>query len=97
MNSVVAMTDSQVMDISAHAMWVTLQVSGPILIVGLVVGLVIAIFQAVTQIQEQTLVFVPKIIAIVAVLVVAGPWMMNIMLTYTTELFKSIPTIIAAG
>lgn len=90
------MTDSQVMSIASHAIWTALQVSGPILIVGLVVGLLVAIFQAVTQIQEQTLVFIPKIIAIVVVLAVAGPWMMNLMTGYTIELFENIPAIVAS-
>ena len=61
------MTDGDVTAVAGKAIWITLQVGGPILIVGLIVGLVVSIFQAVTQIQEQTLVFIPKIIAIVAV------------------------------
>ena len=65
------------------------------LIVGLIVGLVVSIFQAVTQIQEQTLVFIPKIVAIVAVLAITGPWMMNVMLDYTESLFQEIPTLVA--
>ncbi len=89
------MTDGDVMTITTKALWTTLWVSGPILVVGLVVGLVISIFQAVTQIQEQTLTFIPKIVAIVVVIAVAGPWMMDLMLTYTTDLFQQIPAIVA--
>lgn len=90
------MTDGDVMGIASKAIWTALQVSGPILIVGLIVGLAVSIFQAVTQIQEQTLVFIPKIIAIVVVLAVAGPWMMSIMLSFTESLFQEIPTIVAS-
>ena len=64
------------------------------LIVGLVVGLVISIFQAVTQIQESTLVFVPKIIAVLLALLFTLPWMMDIMLSYTRNLFLNIPNYI---
>ncbi|MBC7462189.1 MAG: flagellar biosynthesis protein FliQ [Thermoleophilia bacterium] len=89
------MSDGDVMGIANDAIWITLRIAGPILIVGLVVGLVVSVFQAVTQIQEQTLVFIPKIIAIVAVLIIAGPWMMNSMLSYTEQLFEQIPTLVA--
>jgi flagellar biosynthetic protein FliQ len=89
------MTDGDVTAVAGKAMWVTLQLGGPVLIVGLIVGLVVSIFQAVTQIQEQTLVFIPKIIAIVAVLAVTGPWMLNVMVTYTQGLFEDIPALVA--
>ena len=89
------MNDGDVMGIANDAIWITLRIAGPILIVGLVVGLVVSVFQAVTQIQEQTLVFIPKIIAIVAVLIIAGPWMMNSMISYTEQLFEQIPTLVA--
>ncbi|MCB0879532.1 MAG: flagellar biosynthesis protein FliQ [Thermoleophilia bacterium] len=91
------MTDGDVTAVAGKAIWITLQVGGPILIVGLIVGLVVSIFQAVTQIQEQTLVFIPKIIAIVAVLAVAGPWMLNVMVTYTEGMLRDIPSIVAKG
>lgn len=90
-----AMTDGDVVGLAGRAIWITLQIGGPILIVGLIVGLAVSILQAVTQIQEQTLVFIPKIIAIVAVLAIAGPWMMNVMLSFTTELFAQIPALTA--
>lgn len=90
------MTDGDVMTVASGAIWVALQVAGPILIVGLVVGLVVSIFQAVTQIQEQTLVFIPKIIAIIVVVAVAGPWMLDVMVGYTEQLFREIPTMVAA-
>jgi flagellar biosynthetic protein FliQ len=62
--------------------------------VGLVVGLVISVFQAVTQIQEQTLSFIPKVIGLVVVIVVAGPWMLGQILTWTQELYGSIPNLV---
>jgi flagellar biosynthesis protein FliQ len=85
------MDQSQIMEIGARAMWVTLQVSLPILGVSLVVGLLVSIFQAVTQLQEPTLTFIPKILAVVVVIVVAGPWMMNTMLGFTIDLWAGIP------
>lgn len=97
MTILATMTDGDVMTVGSSAIWTALQVSAPILLVGLVVGLVVSIFQAVTQIQEQTLVFIPKIVAIVGVIIVAGPWMMNVMLTYTEQLFRDIPTLVARG
>ena len=87
------MDQSQIMEVGAKAMWVTLEVSMPILGVSLVVGLLVSIFQAVTQLQEPTLTFIPKILAIVVVIVVAGPWMLNTMLSFTTDLWGAIPSI----
>lgn len=80
-----------VMGLANEAIKVTLLISAPMLIVGLIVGLVISIFQAVTQIQEMTLTFVPKIIAVMVALLVALPWMVNLIITYTHNLFTSIP------
>ena len=91
------MNDGDVMSLASSAIWTTMRVAAPVLIVGLVVGLVVSIFQAVTQIQEQTLVFIPKVIAIVVVLALTGPWMMNVMLAYTHDLFANIPNVIARG
>ena len=89
------MTDGDVTAIAGKAIWVTLQLGGPVLLVGLIIGLVVSIFQAVTQIQEQTLVFIPKIIGIVAVLAITGPWMLNVMVNYTQDLLRDIPTLVA--
>jgi flagellar biosynthesis protein FliQ len=85
------MTSDVVVGLMAEAIKVTLLLSAPVLIVGLVVGVVISLIQAVTQIQEMTLVFVPKIIAVMVVLVAALPWMINILVTYTHNLITSIP------
>lgn len=90
-----AMNDGDVTAVAAKAIWVTLQLGGPVLLVGLIIGLVVSIFQAVTQIQEQTLVFIPKIVGIVAVLAITGPWMLNTMVNYTEELFREIPALVA--
>ena len=68
-----------------------LKVGLPLLLAGLVVGLVISVFQAITQIQEMTLSFIPKILAVAIVAVVLGPWMLDQMVTYTTELYSGIP------
>ena len=70
------------------------KVSAPILITVLVLGLIISIFQATTQIQEQTLVFIPKIVAIFVAILVFGPWMLSLMVDYTREIFSSMPNMI---
>ena len=88
MNELVKMT------IVKKALITGVTVGGPILIISLVVGLIISIFQATTQIQEQTLTFVPKLIAIILVLVLGGPWMLNKLVMLTNELFQSISTIV---
>ena len=88
------MNQNTVVSIVTHAMEVGLKVSLPILLVGLVVGLVISIFQAVTQIQEQTLSFIPKVLGLVVVIIVAGPWMLGQILTWTQELYGSIPSLV---
>jgi flagellar biosynthesis protein FliQ len=90
------MNQDVVVSIVTHAMEVGLKVALPILLVGLVVGLVISIFQAVTQIQEQTLSFIPKVLGLVVVIIVAGPWMLGQILTWTQELYGSIPSLVGA-
>ena len=85
------------MEIGAKAMWVTLQISLPVLGVSLVVGLLVSIFQAVTQIQEMTLTFIPKILALGVVMAVAGPWMLGELLTYTENLYRGIPGLVGGG
>jgi flagellar biosynthesis protein FliQ len=81
---------SQIMEVGAQAMWVTLEIALPVLGVSLIVGLLVSIFQAVTQLQEPTLTFIPKILAVVVVIVVAGPWMMNTLLSFTIDLWSGI-------
>jgi flagellar biosynthetic protein FliQ len=91
------MNQDVVVNLAMQAMQLALKVGGPILLVGLVIGLVISIFQAVTQIQEQTLSFIPKIVGLAVVIIVAGPWMLGQMLTYTEELWSSIPSMVGGG
>ena len=88
------MNELVIMTIVKKALITGVTVGGPILIISLVVGLIISIFQATTQIQEQTLTFVPKFIAIILVLVLGGPWMLNKLVMLTNELFQSISTIV---
>jgi len=80
-----------VIGLAGEAVKVTLLLSAPMLIVGLAVGLIVSIFQAVTQIQEMTLTFVPKIVAVMVALIIALPWMINLIVTYTQNLFSNIP------
>jgi flagellar biosynthetic protein FliQ len=80
-----------VIGIASEAIKITLLLSAPMLIVGLLVGLIVSIFQAVTQIQEMTLTFVPKIIAVMIALIISLPWMTNLIVNYTQRLFSSIP------
>jgi flagellar biosynthetic protein FliQ len=83
-----------VVSLSTQALELALKIGLPLLLVGLVVGLVISVFQAMTQIQEQTLSFIPKILATAAVLIVGGPWMLDQLLSYTRELWQQIPQLI---
>jgi flagellar biosynthetic protein FliQ len=85
------MTPQMVVSIGREALTVILMVSGPMLIFGLVVGLVISIFQAITQINEMTLTFVPKILAVAVALLVFLPWMINMLLDFTHHMYNLIP------
>lgn len=78
-------------DLASRALWVTLLVSGPILGLGLLVGVAVSIFQAVTQIQEMTLSFIPKIIAIFVAILVFGKWMILVLLNFTSNLWINLP------
>lgn len=88
------MENEYVIEVTQQAMKITLMLAAPMLIGALVVGVLVSIFQAVTQIQEQTLSFIPKILVIVAALVIFSPWMMETMVSYTRELFISIPELV---
>ena len=85
------MTVDLVIGLMGEAVKVTLLLSAPMLTIGLVVGLIVSIFQAVTQIQEMTLTFVPKIVAVMVALIIGLPWMINLIVTYTQNLFSNIP------
>ena len=88
------MTPDSVLDIGQRALEVTTLLAGTILIPALLVGLVVAMFQAATQINEMTLTFIPKLIIVVVVLMLAGPWMLQLITDFTIELFESVPELI---
>ena len=88
------MTPETVMTIGTKAREMTLLLAAPLLLMALAVGLLVGVFQAATQINEMTLSFIPKLIGMAVTLVVAGPWMLKIMVSYTRELFESIPRLI---
>ncbi|WP_305823537.1 flagellar biosynthesis protein FliQ [Massilia brevitalea] len=85
------MTPESVMTLGRQAMEITLLVSAPLLLVALIIGLVVSIFQAATQINEATLSFIPKLVGVFIALVVAGPWMLSVMLDYMRQVFTGIP------
>jgi flagellar biosynthetic protein FliQ len=88
------MTPQTVLTIAQQALWVTALVAAPLLLTALVVGLVVSIFQAATQINEMTLSFIPKLLAMFTALVLAGPWMLSLLVDYVQRLFGSIPQMI---
>jgi flagellar biosynthetic protein FliQ len=88
------MNADTVMKLAADALLISLKLSGPFLLTGLVVGVLISIVQAATQLQEFTLQFIPKILAVIVVLAFAGPWMMSSMIAYTQDLYRSIPQLV---
>ena len=88
------MTYTLVTDLARNAMMVTALVAAPLLLVALLIGLVVSVFQTVTQIQEQTLSFVPKLIGVGLTLVVALPWMLQLLVEYTTQLLRSLPALV---
>lgn len=88
------MTDATVISIAVQALAVTAKLAGPILLVSLGVGLFVSILQAATQVQEATLTFVPKLVAIALVVVVGGTWMLNELVSFTRQLFGQIPTLV---
>lgn len=84
------MGEDLIIDIAKQAITVTIMLSAPVLGLGLLVGLIVSIIQATTQIQEQTLSFVPKILTIFVALLVFGPWMMRVMTDFTINLYENI-------
>jgi len=88
------MTPESVLAMGRTAMEVTLMVAAPLLLVALVIGLVVSIFQAATQINEQTLSFIPKLVGIFIALVLAGPWVLSVMTDYMRNVFSGIPQMI---
>ena len=85
------MTPTAVVALGRHALEITLLISAPLFLAALLTGLVVSVFQAATQINEMTLSFVPKLVAIFVTLIVAGPWMLTVRTDYMRQLFESIP------
>jgi flagellar biosynthesis protein FliQ len=88
------MTTDSVLDLTRQALVVILSLSLPILLTALVVGLLVGMFQAATQINEMTLSFIPKMIAVVIAILIFGPWMLQMLVSFTERLFHNIPTLI---
>jgi len=88
------MTDSTVIDIAVQAMMITAKLAAPILIVSLAIGVGVSLLQSVTQVQEFTLTFVPKLAGVAIVLVVAGSWMLHQLVTFTNQLFERVPDLV---
>lgn len=88
------MTPETVMAVGTRALEMTMLLAAPLLLVALAVGLIVGIFNDATQINEMTLSFIPKLVAIGLTLAVAGPWMLKILVNYTRELIESIPGLI---
>ena len=87
------MDSAMVVDLARQALWMTMLISSPLLAVGLLVGLVVGIFQAATSINEQTLSFIPKVVAMGLTMALAGSWMINTMVDYTKSIFTRIPNL----
>ncbi|GGI16336.1 MAG: flagellar biosynthesis protein FliQ [Oxalicibacterium faecigallinarum] len=89
------MTPESVLTMGRQAIEVLLMVAAPMLLIALAIGLVVSIFQAATQINEQTLSFIPKLVGILIALIIAGPWMLSIMLDYMRQMFTNIPLFVS--
>jgi flagellar biosynthetic protein FliQ len=89
------MTDSSILDIAFQTMIVAFKLSAPILVTSLVIGFAISLFQAMTQIQEFTLAFVPKVVGVGVALIVSGNWMLHTLMDFTVDLFDRIPSLLS--
>ncbi len=87
------MTEQMVIDIALKTLIVTMKVSAPALLATLIVGLLVSIFQAATQINEQNLVFIPKVVAMTAAIAVCGPWILRVLMSFTINMIREIPNI----
>lgn len=94
MSFILAITDSQVINISVQLLMVTAKVSAPILLVSLAVGFGMSLIQSITQLQDATLAFVPKLIGVALVIVFAGNWMLHELVSFTVALFDLIPSLL---
>lgn len=89
------MTAETIITIGQQALWVTMLISGPLLVSALAVGLLVGMFQAATQINEMTMSFIPKLFVMAMALILAGPWMLSVITNYTQNLFQQIPSLIS--
>ena len=89
------MTDTIIIELALRTMVVALKLSAPILVTSLVIGFAISLFQSMTQIQEFTLAFVPKLVGVAIALLVCGNWMLHTLITFTLDLFESLPAMLA--
>ncbi|WP_300682378.1 flagellar biosynthesis protein FliQ [Nocardioides sp.] len=87
-------TDTTILDLALRTMMVAAKLSAPFLVTSLVIGFTISLFQSMTQIQEATLSFVPKVIGVAMALLFCGNWMLHTMITFTTQLFERIPSLL---
>ncbi len=85
------MNEQTVLDLASSTVWLTIQVAAPALLAALVMGLVVSVFQAATQINEQTITFIPKVALMIVAMLFCGPWIMQKMMTFTISLFQEIP------
>ena len=88
------MNQDTVVNLATQAMTLAFEIAGPMLLVGLVIGLAVSLFQAVTQIQEQSLSFIPKIVGLAVLIVILGPWMLGQLVSYATNLYTNIPNLV---
>ncbi len=88
------MTPEAVTTIGQQALWTTMLIAAPLLLSALAVGLLVGIFQAATQINEMTMSFIPKLLVLVGALILAGPWMLSVIVNYTQQVFEQIPTLV---
>jgi flagellar biosynthetic protein FliQ len=91
------MSQTEVVTVVTHAMLLVAKVAGPVLVAALVVGLVVSVFQSLTQVNDYTLTFFPKLIAISVVIAVAGHWMLGDIVGFTTQLYGSIPKLVTGA
>ncbi|MDA8295476.1 MAG: flagellar biosynthesis protein FliQ [Actinomycetota bacterium] len=91
------MTQAQILQIAAGAMMTGAKIAAPIVLGAMVIGLVVSLFQSVTQIQEQTLTFVPKLVVVGLIIAIAGHWMLGQFASYTDSLFATVPQLLANG
>lgn len=88
------MNQDTVVSLATQAMTLALKIAGPMLLVGLVIGIVVSLFQAVTQIQEQSLSFIPKVVGLAVLIALLGPWMLDQLVSYVQTLYLSIPSLV---